>query len=58
MNITCDFNICIYEKNGVCTLDEIEINGCGSCRSCIVTSWDEEELQKSKDALLKKFGDE
>ena len=59
MRITCDFVFCIYEKDGVCTLDEIGINGCGSCHCCIVAPpEDEEALQTKKNELLEKYGDE
>lgn len=32
--MTCNNNLCIYEEDSACSLDEISINELGSCEDC------------------------
>ena len=55
MKLYCENNFCIYEQNGNCVLDYIEIDTLGHCRECIILSIDEsivEELKKEKRSEL------
>ncbi len=43
--VNCDNEFCIYEENGVCVLEKIELNNCGCCKYCRYASINEEILQ-------------
>lgn len=48
----CDFEYCIYQREGKCAVDEIRINSLGMCDSCIVVALDESLLDASKQRHL------
>ena len=51
----CENLYCIYEKDGECILDEIEINASGMCGECILVSMHFEALDKLKEIQRKEF---
>lgn len=51
----CDNCFCIYQSQGKCTIDEINIDGSGMCMDCIYPDIDEKILQETKMKLLKKY---
>lgn len=51
----CENVFCVYQKNEKCILDEIRIDICGRCSSCIVVEPETEYLDKLKDEMLKRF---
>ncbi len=46
--ILCDNKFCIYQLDGECTLDTIEVGCLGNCESCIIINITPEELYKKK----------
>lgn len=50
--LTCDFNLCIYQKEGHCILDAIDINSCGICDNAIVVDLPERKLAVLKEKQL------
>ena len=54
----CEYNLCIYQKDGECTLNEIEINSLGMCDDCILPNIDDNTLEEAKEKLLKTYEDE
>lgn len=53
--IRCENSMCIYEKNGLCILDEIEINVLGMCDECILPNFDEKSIKAAKRETLKRI---
>lgn len=51
--LTCDFNLCIYQKNGSCTLLVVDINSMGYCDNAIVIDLSEEDLDAYKKSCSK-----
>lgn len=49
----CDNYLCIYEENGVCTLDDIELDIMCQCRDCIYINIEEQQLLKLKIKTIK-----
>lgn len=50
----CENIFCIYYSDEECILDEIELDVCGCCRSCIYVNIPEKELKKKREELLDK----
>ncbi|MCL2576225.1 MAG: hypothetical protein FWE33_07300 [Defluviitaleaceae bacterium] len=40
----CEFELCIYNENEVCGLDEIVIDVLGMCESCVIVNIDKKTL--------------
>ena len=51
----CQNDLCIYQTNGVCLLEEISIDNLGMCTDCIYPNIDEQILNDAKLKLLKKY---
>ena len=51
----CENEFCIYQSNGKCMLDRVDINSSGMCTECIYPDIDEEILNKEKRKLLEKY---
>jgi|GEM_PF-2316701 len=49
----CANYLCIYEKDGGCTLDGISLNIWGSCEECLYINVEEDELKRLKAETLK-----
>ena len=49
----CAHYLCIYEKDGGCTLDGISLNIWGSCEECLYINVEEDELKRLKAETLK-----
>ena len=54
----CENNFCIYQSEGRCILDEIDIDSLGMCTSCIYPKIDEKILNKAKIKLLRYYENE
>ncbi len=50
--MNCEFNYCVYHKEGKCTVDEIQINQLGMCDACMIVTLDEEFLEEVKQKQL------
>ena len=57
MNMNCEFDYCIYNKEDVCILDNIGINQLGMCDSCEIVTISEKNLEKSKEKRLKEIAE-
>jgi len=55
INLKCEFDYCIYNKNWICILDAIQINSSGMCEDCEIVSVPEENLEKYKNTRLKEI---
>ena len=53
--MNCEDNLCIYQENGVCTLDKIAINNLGMCTECTHPNIDPLILAQEKKQLLQKY---
>jgi len=51
----CGFEYCIYNRDNMCGLEEIEINELGMCDDCVIVSIPEEFLGLMKDSQLKEM---
>ena len=54
----CENSFCIYQTNGICMLDSVEINSFGMCTECIYPDIDEKALNQAKKKLLKYYNQE
>lgn len=55
MYMKCDNELCIYEKDGLCSLREIELDIVGLCKDCIYVDIDEEYLYRQKETMIKRL---
>ncbi len=53
--INCNNYLCTYWKNNKCTLEEIEVDICGVCQSCIYFIEQNNELDKNRQKALEKM---
>lgn len=44
----CEFDLCVYNQDSNCTLDEISINQLGMCEDCMIVELDENMLEQEK----------
>ncbi|MBQ3005473.1 MAG: hypothetical protein IJD88_06035 [Clostridia bacterium] len=56
--MNCENDLCIYQENGVCILDEIELDFQGQCTACIRIDIEDSDLKKLKRKNLIKFSDD
>ena len=50
--MNCENKFCIYQSEGECILEEIDIDSLGMCADCIYPDIDEEVLNQAKLRLL------
>lgn len=55
--MVCENLFCIYQQEGECLLEEIQLDRAGVCTSCIYPSFDEDFLRKEKSKLLQKYNE-
>ena len=55
--VTCNCDFCIYQNDGLCTLDNIEIGGDGACDTCLFFDIDDTEKNRLKESTLQKLED-
>ncbi len=55
--LSCENEFCIYQKQGNCILESVQLDIRGNCIDCIYVNIDENTLCNLKEQLLKKFGD-
>lgn len=51
----CDFNLCIFEKNGKCIFDTFSINEYGMCSNCVLIDIDIDILKDMKAKQIKQY---
>ena len=49
----CENFLCIYEKNGKCLIEGIDLDIMGQCTSCIYPNFEKEVLQRYKEKTIK-----
>lgn len=53
----CENFLCIYENNGSCYFDEVELDIDGRCTSCIYPNFEEGVLHYFKEKTLKSLNE-
>lgn len=53
--MTCENRFCVYWRKDNCTLNEVRLDGMGSCEDCIIVEVPEELLEKKRTELLQKL---
>lgn len=48
----CQSHYCIYNRNFICMLEEIEINSLAMCEECIIAAIPDEDLEQIKEKQL------
>jgi len=46
--MNCENNYCIYNSDGACVLDKVNIDSLGMCDGCIMITLDEDFLKAEK----------
>lgn len=54
----CDNVFCIYEENGQCILEHIEVDFTGRCKECIFPDINEIILKSKKEKTRRDFFDD
>lgn len=55
INLTCNFDFCIYNQDNMCRIGSIHINAYGMCDDCILVMIDDEDLDTMKRKQLWRF---
>lgn len=55
--LSCENEFCIYQKQGTCILESVQLDIKGNCIDCIYINVEEEALNNLKDKLLRRFRD-
>lgn len=55
--LSCENEFCIYQKQGNCILDSIQLDIQGNCLDCIYINVEEDTLNNLKERLLRNFND-
>ena len=53
--VSCENEFCIYQKQGTCILESVQLDIQGNCIDCICINIEENTLNNQKDKLLKDF---
>ena len=53
--MVCDNHFCIYQQEGECLLEEIQLDCTGVCTNSIYHTLNEDYLQQEKVKLLQKY---
>lgn len=53
--MNCENHFCVYQADGRCTLDEVQLDITGSCTECIYVELDEGMIRESKQKFLSAF---
>lgn len=57
VQLSCGNEFCIYQKQGKCILESIQLDIQGNCENCMYISIDEDTLNDLKKNLLKDLCD-
>lgn len=55
MQLSCDNEFCIYQTQGSCILERIQLDVQGNCTNCIYITVEEEMLSELKKKLLRDY---
>lgn len=53
--LTCENEFCIYQKQGVCILNSVQLDMQGTCTDCIYINVEKDALNNLKEKLLKEL---
>ena len=53
IRLSCENEFCIYQKQGTCVLESVQLDIQGNCVDCIYINVEKDTLNKLKEALLK-----
>ena len=53
--MTCENELCVYNSNSKCALDEVGIDSLGMCDSCIMVELEEAFLESEKERQLRRI---
>ncbi len=53
--MNCENKFCIYQNEGKCTLNKVDIDSLGMCADCIYPDIDEKILNQAKLKLLREY---
>lgn len=51
--LSCENEFCIYQKQGTCILESVQLDIQGNCIDCIYINVEEDTLNNLKEKLLK-----
>ena len=49
----CENELCVYQENGECILEEISIDAIGNCTECTLVDINNEILKQAKQKFIK-----
>ena len=55
LQLSCENEFCIYQKQGICILESIQLDIQGNCMDCIYVNIEESVLNNLKDKLLREL---
>ena len=55
--LSCENEFCIYQKQGNCILESVQLDIQGNCTDCIYINVEKSTLKNLKEQLLRKFED-
>ncbi len=55
INMRCENELCIYEKDGLCSLKEVELDIVGLCKNCIYIELSKDYLDCKKKAIIERL---
>ncbi len=53
--MVCENFLCLFNQENECMSEEIELDICGSCKSCVYIYFPKSELEKKKKEQLEKY---
>lgn len=53
--VSCENEWCIYQKEGTCTLERVQLDIQGNCADCIYVHVEQKVLDDLKEELLRKM---
>ena len=57
VQLSCENEFCIYQKQGNCILDSVCLDTQGNCMDCIYVNIEDDNLNNLKEKLLGKLRD-
>ena len=57
VQLSCENEFCIYQKQGNCILESVHLDIQGNCMDCIYVNIEDDDLNRLKEKLLEKLRD-
>ena len=55
MQVSCDNEFCIYQAQGGCILEQVQLDIQGNCTNCMYIRVEDETLRELKQKLLRDY---